>query len=406
MAATNRPAIKVRQVGVRLCVALILFSLAAVSQSAVLPEDRVDIMYHAYDGGGADISGPSVLVRKNIKDTVSIYANYYVDMVSSASIDVDFVAGATTYEEERTEYSVGLDYLHDKTIMSLGYSNSTENDYEAESFSFGISQDFFGDLTNISLSFSQGNDIVRRNETTDTSDPNAIPFEDEAEHRRYSVGLTQIITKSIVLAFNFETVVDEGFLNNPYRAVRYVDPDPNSVRGYLLEPEVYPRTRNSDAFAVRGMYYLPYRASLRGEYRSFSDTWGITADSFELRYTHPIEKLNLTLEGKYRAYDQSAADFFQDLFPFQNFNGVEFRARDKEMSAFGTRAFGLGISYELQPEWVPFADKSSVNLYWDHIQFDYDQFRDHRDPQAITAGSEKLYSFNADVIRLFFSFWY
>lgn len=400
MAATS----SVIKAGGRRLALLVLLGLAAHSQSAVLPEDRVDIMYHAYDGGGAEISGPSVLVRKNIKDTVSVYANYYVDMVTSASIDVDFVAGATTYEEERTEYSLGFDYLHDKTIMSLSYSNSTENDYEAETVSFGISQDFFGDLTNVSLGFSQGNDIVRRNQDSGASDPNAVAFEDEAEHRRYSFGLSQILTKSFVLALNFETVVDEGYLNNPYRSVRYVDPTVS--RGYSLEPEVYPRTRNSDAFALRGMYYLPYRASVRGEYRSFSDTWGITADSYELRYTHPIESLNLTLEGKYRIYDQSAADFFQDLFPFQNFNEVEFRARDKEMSAFGTQTLGLGISYELQPNWIPFADKSSINLYWDHIQFDYDQFRDHRDPDALAAGSEKLYSFNANVIRLFFSFWY
>jgi hypothetical protein len=386
-------------------VTLIFFlGVTLQSQAAVLPEDRVDVMYHAYDGGGAEISGPSVLVRKNIAEKVSVYANHYVDMVTSASIDVDFVAGATTYEEERTEYSLGFDYLHDKTIMSLGYTHSEENDYEAETVSLGISQDFFGDLTNVSLGFSQGDDIVRRNETLDPGDPNAVAFQDEAKHRRYRLGVSQILTKSFLIALNFETVVDEGYLNNPYRAVRYLDS--TVARGYSLEPEVYPRTRNSDAFAIRGLYYLSYRATLRGEYRAFNDSWGITANSYELRYTHPIESLNLTLEGKYRIYDQSAADFFQDLFPFPNSNGIEFRARDKEMSAFGTRTIGVGISYELPPNWLPFAEKTSINLYWDRMQFNYDQFRDHRDTNAAAPGSEKFYSFNANVIRFFFSFWY
>ncbi|MEX1033101.1 MAG: DUF3570 domain-containing protein [Cellvibrionaceae bacterium] len=390
------------RVGVALwLLCIVVMATAHNGHAAVLPEDRVDVLYHSYDGGGAEISGPSVLVRKGVANTVSVYANYYVDEVTGASIDVDLVAGATTYQEERTEYSLGLDYLYDKTIMSLSYSSSTENDYEAETVSFGISQDFFGDLTNVSLGFSLGNDTVRRNEDLDPGD---TPFEDEAEHRRYSVGISQILTKSFILALNFETVVDEGYLSNPYRQVRFVD---NSVaRGFSLEPELYPRTRNSDAYGIRGMYYLPYRASLRAEYRALSDSWGISADSVELRYIHPIEQLNLTLEGKYRVYDQTEANFFDDLFPFRNVNGVEFRARDKEMSAFTTDTIGLGISYELPPNWIPFMEKSSINLYWDHIQFDYEQFRDHRDPEALEAGAEEFYSFNANVIRFFFSFWY
>ena len=43
-------------------------------------------------------------------------------------------------------------------------------------------------------------------------------------------------------------VTDEGFLNNPYRQVRFLDP----VRcaGYSYESELYPRTRTSSAQAL------------------------------------------------------------------------------------------------------------------------------------------------------------
>ncbi|MCG7900178.1 MAG: hypothetical protein JAY85_17180, partial [Candidatus Thiodiazotropha weberae] len=44
------------------------FSLFAT----VLPEDRADIMYHRYDGGGVEVDGPSILVRKSVMDTVSL----------------------------------------------------------------------------------------------------------------------------------------------------------------------------------------------------------------------------------------------------------------------------------------------------------------------------------------------
>src|SRR5690606_28536559 len=107
--------------------------------------------------------------------------------------------------------------------------------------------------------------------------------------------LSQILTKNLIVSLNYESVTDEGFLNNPYRQVRYLDPA--SARGYSYQAEVYPRTRTSSATAVRAMYYLPYRAALKGEYRYYTDTWGIGAWNAELAYVHPLPK-NLILELK------------------------------------------------------------------------------------------------------------
>ena len=54
-----------------------------------------------------------------------------------------------------------------------------------------------------------------------------------------------------------------------------------------------------------------------------------------------------------------------------------------------------------------------MNLYWDHFDIDYDNFRDARasvgaDGAApeYAVGGEPLYSLQADVIRLYFSFWF
>lgn len=380
--------------------------IPANTYAAVLPEDRVDVMYHAYDGGGATISGPSILVRKSIGNSVSVWGNYYIDMVTSATIDV-LASGASEYEEERTEYSVGADYLHDKTLMSFSYTSSSENDYEAETYGFGISQDFFGDLTNISLGITFGHDTVRQNIDVAAGDE---PFEDEADHRRFSLGISQILTKNLLLAMSFETVVDEGYLNNPYRQIRSVEGV--GATSEVVQPEFYPRTHNSDAFAIRALYYLPYRASVRTEYRIFSDSWDIQANSAELRYVHPLEKLGLTLEGKFRVYDQTQADFYNDLFTFPNRESditgefIQFRARDKEMSEFNTTTIGFGVAYEMGPGIIPFADRSSVNLYWDHIQFEYANFRNRLETVNTGIGIEPLYSFNANVVRVFFSMWY
>jgi hypothetical protein len=96
--------------------------LALPAKGAILPEDRLDVMYHGYDGGGLKVDGPALLVRKAYKDKVSVWGSYLVDMISSASIDV--VATASEYTEERTEFGAGADYLHGKTMMSAFFMNS------------------------------------------------------------------------------------------------------------------------------------------------------------------------------------------------------------------------------------------------------------------------------------------
>ena len=347
-------------------------------------------MYHGYDGGGLQVEGPSVLVRKAYKDKVSVWANYYVDMITSASIDV--VATASEYTEDRTEQSIGVDYLHGKTFMGLSYTNSEESDYSANSVRFGISQDFFGDLTTLGISYARGWDEVRRN--GDES------FAEETERQTFRVDLSQILTRNLIMSMNYEGVTDEGFLNNPYRQVRYLDS--NAARGYSYEAEVYPRTRTSSATAVRGMYYLPYRASVKGEFRYYTDTWGVNAWNGEIGYVHPLPK-GFTVDLKYRYYDQAAADFYSDLFERQN--AQNFLARDKELASYVTHTVGAGLSYEFKTGRLPLFDKGEANLFVDWIHFDYEDFRDVT-VTDVAPGEEPFYAFDSLVIRAFVSLWF
>ena len=367
-----------------------LLGLCVSLRAAVLPEDRADILYHSYDGGGVTIQGPSLLVRKQFAKNFSGSANYYVDRVSSASIDV--VTTASPYTEERTQISLGMDFLHDRWIMSMGLAKSEENDYLAQTFSFGISQDMFGDLTTVSLGYTLGQDEVSRR-------GDAL-FMDTIKRQQYRLGVSQILTRNLLLGFSFETITDEGFLNNPYRSVRFVDT--GSPLGYSFEPEVYPRTRTSDAAALRLRYYLPYRAAIHAEYRGYSDTWKIESDTFELGYTHPLDN-GWLFEAKVRGYSQTKADFYEDLFPSSQFQN--FMARDKELSTFSSSTLHLGLTYDFVKNGWRFVERGSVSIFYDHIEFEYEDFRDLTQPTGV-AGTEPFYSFGADVVQFFVSFWF
>ncbi len=368
---------------------LILLLISTHLGAAVLPEDRADVLYHSFSGGGAEISGPSILVRKKFNENLSATANHYVDNVSSASIDV--ITTASAYTEQRKENSLKLDYLHDATLMNIGYTKSIESDYDAATLSLGISQDMFGDLTTLSLGYSQGDNQVSKN---------GANFERQMDSRSYRLSLTQILSKDFIMAMTLETISDQGFLNNPYRSVRYLDQ--NSQRGYSYQSEVYPNTHTSNAFAIRGRYYLLPRAALHAGYRFFTDTWGIQANTYDIGYTLPFHQ-DWLFEFSYRYYNQNHADFYRDLFDFRD--AFSFMARDKEMSSFTSQTFGLGASWEFKRNGKGLIKRGSVNLDIDYIQFKYDDFRDLSITTA-SVGQEPLYHFDATVVRFFLSIWF
>lgn len=370
--------------------AALLLLLPATALAGVLPEDRADLMWHYYDGGGVTIDGPSLLVRKKFAEKYAVGVSAYMDMVSSASIDV--VTTASPYSEKRTQLGIGFEYLRGKVTYAASFSNSSENDYEADTANFSIAQDMFGDLTTVALLFSIGKDDVTRR-----GDP---VFADEIDRRVYGVDVTQVATKNLVLGFSFETVAEEGFLNNPYRQVRYVDPA--AALGYSYEFERYPRTRTGNAFALRARWYLPYRAALQGDYRFYNDTWEIRSHTAEVSYTHPLDE-RLIFDLHYRYYTQDAADFYSDLFPRQNFQN--FLARDKELAALTSHTLGFGVAWEFKARGMGFFDRTTLNLKYDRMMFRYDDFRDLR-ATGLAPGTEPLYEFDANVVRLFVSGWF
>src|SRR5688572_22206318 len=165
-------------------------ALVGPTMAGVLPEDRADILYFRYDGGGVEITGPSVLVRKSIGENVSVAANYYIDMVSSASIDVETTA--SPYEDERKQGSLSMDFLHGKSTYSVGYVTSDESDYTAKTMFAAVSHDMFGDLTTVSFSYKEGENEVFRNVYIDDVKVNDPGFAEEMNSKSFSVSLSQI----------------------------------------------------------------------------------------------------------------------------------------------------------------------------------------------------------------------
>jgi hypothetical protein len=365
----------------------------AIAYADVLPDDRADALWHYYGGGGITVEGPSLLVRKKIGDNLSVAVNYYVDMITSASIDV--VTEASPYKEIRRQETVSADYLRGKTTYSGGFIDSVEPDYNAKTGFLAISQSMFGDLTTVSMGYTRGWDIVGKT-LHGIVDPD---FHPRADRRNWSIGVTQVLTRNLLASLNFETDESEGYLQNPYREARYFT---GAGNGYSFEPQIYPHTHTSNAASLELKYYLPWRAALTGDARVYEDTWGVAAEDGSLKYMQPL-KHNLTIDTLFRYYSQTHATFYSDLFPYAN--SQNFVARDRELASFRSMTLGAGISYQMPVTRFSWLDKATVNLSVDHLRVNYLDFRDDL-VSAPTPAQEPLYVLSANVVEFFISAWY
>jgi Protein of unknown function (DUF3570) len=217
--------------------------IVGVAGAAVLPDDRADVFYSDYKGGGMDIKGESFLVRKKFSEQFAVEANYFIDKVSGASVDV--LSQASVIKDERKQKSISLDYIHNKTQYNLSYTNSTERDYISNTTHFSLSQDMFGDLTTVTLGFTDSRNKVGENNGTAFAPK--IEWKGTAYSRSFLAGVSQVVTKNLISGVTLEVITDRGLLSNPYRMIRFVDNAPGNALGYGLGQQIYPNTHTSTA---------------------------------------------------------------------------------------------------------------------------------------------------------------
>jgi hypothetical protein len=376
--------------------AVVTVILLVRAQADVLPDDRADLFYSKYSGGGMDITGESALVRKKITEDFALEASYFIDNVSGASIDV--LSQASQIKDERKQKTLTAQFVHDKTTYSATYIDSVERDYKSNTTSFSLTQDMFGDLTTLNLGFARTRDAVGENNGTALVP--VISWLGHAESRSYTLGLSQILTKNWITGATLEVITDDGYLANPYRSIRYLDP--GSPKGYSLASQVYPDTRTSTSIEGRAKYYLPYRAAITGTYRYFTDTWGIVGNTYELDYTHPLSNIWI-FEGRVRYYKQNHATFYSDLFPYAD--SQNFMARDQDLAASENTTIGAKVTYAFLPDGWKFFKRGTATLDVSRIAFHYLDFTDIKDYGVpdYQPGEEPLYHFNAMVYQLYLS---
>lgn len=325
---------------------------------------------------------------KALSDSESINAKIVLDSLSGASAsgavaqqsaqtftrpsgkgEYQVAAGDTplddTFQDTRLSLSGGWQKTLDTaTKVNAGVYGSKEFDYLSLGVNGGIEWGFYKDNTTLSLSGSLGYDLfdavggrpvplstmaIRKDFATEEAFWQAFDLSRErgvGDKRigELMLGVTQILTKSTLVQFNYGLGYSSGYLNDPYKLVSVLDSSGNASH-YLYESRPDSRLKQS-AFVLGKTAFK--RGVAEYSYRFTIDDWGLDSHTLEGRYRHYFAgKMGPYLQLHLRAYRQQGVDFFTPYL-LQGEPTAEHISADYRIGDMDTWTLGLKTGWRLK----------------------------------------------------------
>jgi len=218
-----------------------------------------------------------------------------------------------------TRAAFGVDYEREwdrLTTNTMSGDISKETDYFSLGFSDTLRRDYNNRQTTLAAGFGVSFDIVSPHSLPvelqlASTPPPATSGDGENDGKtkiiaNVLVGVTQILSRRSLTQVNLSYTSSNGYLTDPYKLLSVVDSVSGATLDYRYEKR--PGTRNSAALYWKWQYQLPEDV-IYLSYRYFSDDWGITAHTADVKYRYELGG-DMYLQPHYRYYQQSAADFY------------------------------------------------------------------------------------------------
>ncbi len=332
------------------------------SSKVKLEDIEVNFLYSYYqqDGNHSPVTGgrgtekldnnaPSLNINIPIDSSRSINIDGGVDFYSSASSDninnpylnPNHVSGASGFDERSYAY---VTYKKKKGKIEKGITGGASFEWDVFSYSAGVSWSINSKDKNRSFGFKS-----------------KYFFDDwkliyPMEHRiggveylptdkRHSVNTSFIYSthlgKRLTALIAWDFVYQNGILSTPFHRVYFqgVDQLDATQRSVI---ERLPGQRMKYPLGVRLNYHVTNFMILKGFYRYYADSWGLTGHTFELTVPLKVSQ-SLRLYPFYRFNQQNQAMYFA---PYQVHSGNEsYYTSDFDLSTFTSHKYGMGMSY-------------------------------------------------------------
>jgi hypothetical protein len=247
--------------------------------------------------------------------------------------------------------------------ISGGISGSAEYDYLHLGANAKLSRDFNNRNTTLSGGFAYSNDELdpvggipeplsqmRNVRADDDGPPSGRATQDTKEGLDRVVGLTQVISRNLLVQLNYSYSESTGYLNDPYKILSAVDPVTGEAVPITLPPgiegpshlnyyENRPDSRAKHSLYAQGKYYMSGKV-LDTSYRYMTDDWEIDSHTLDVKLRLPFGDTRY-LEPHVRLYTQSAADFYRisltDGEPLPVYASADYRLADFDALTAGIK---------------------------------------------------------------------
>jgi hypothetical protein len=340
---------------------VVLAFLLCCSLTATIAEDTTvsvqSTIYHQTDGGGieeidedASVFETIILMKKRVGDKDIVNLRLMVDVVSAASIEREHnaeyralqsgasgsvyggISGTWEHEFEVWQLSGGLGFGGEYAYRSFSANGSASRIYNENNTELGLHL----------LAFADTLDMIRFN--------GASGPEDNRNTITASADITQKLSPRSSILLDGSVTVQDGFLANQFGSVFI-----NGVEDF----EILPDSRVRASFTGRYKHAAGEEDAVEIGLRYYTDDWGISAETIDLRYFHYMKGRSLLLEPVYRLYVQSEADHYQESFTAAS----EYQTSDPDLGDFIGNMVGTRLTF-IDGELFGIGGDWSTGLYY------------------------------------------
>jgi len=284
---------------------------------------------------------PSGAIRQDVPQSFTRPSGNASYVVPAGELPLD-----DTFKDTRVAITAGWQQpAGEKGLLSVGFSASKEYDYLHTGVNASYAHDFNNRNTTVSAGFAFASDSIEPvggapipfTSMLDVGEISNRVGDQDKDVLDVVFGVSQVISKNLLVQANYSFSQSDGYLNNPYKVLSLVDGvtgdtllrapgiegGPSGV--FLFESRPDARTQHS--LYTQAKYYMNGKV-LDASYRYMTDDWEIDSHTLDLRYRWPIGDSSY-LEPHVRYYTQTEAEFYRlsldDSAPLPQFASSDYR---------------------------------------------------------------------------------
>ena len=355
--------------------------LAKVSAQEALPwQLDTAVLYYGEQNGRVKDTSFNALARKEFNDEHFLNLKVAIDSLTGASptgalpssIPQTFStpSGGNNFTTAPGELPLDDSFIDTRVAINanwqqpwgelstidVGFHLSDEYDYTSLGLNARLARDFNRRNTTLSAGLAFASDEINPEGGVPiplTSVPSfqkgnyANKFAGSKDSADLLLGISQILSRRMIIQVNYSFSYAEGYLNDPYKVLSAISPlvgrpilrhDGDELVPALIY-EGRPNSRQKQSLFGRLKYRFD-RGTLGFSYRYMKDDWKIDSSTVDLRYRWDLPSSSY-IEPHVRFYTQTAAGFYTtsliDGKPLPKFASADYRLGDFEGVTVGVK---------------------------------------------------------------------